>query len=117
MRSSFALFLLALMLTGQASAGDREAIQSAIRRVELVRRTERVPGISVAVVRDGRLIWATGRGYANLKPRAAAGVETVYEIGSLGKQFAAVMAEQMAGEGKLDLDAPLESSIEQWLGS
>ena len=81
MRITLALVLLGLVLTGPARAGDREAIESAIRRIDMVRRTEGVPGISVAVVRDGHLIWASGRGYANLQPRVAAGAETVYEIG------------------------------------
>lgn len=101
------LFVLAIAFVGRGDADDRTAIRRARADVDRVLAVERVPGISVAVVRDGTTVWAEGRGHARLDPRIAASASTVYEIGSLGKQFTAVMAERAAARGQLDLDAPL----------
>src|SRR5260370_2198833 len=48
-----------------------------------------IPGLSLAIVRDGRVTKAQGYGFANLELRAHATKETVYEIGSHNKQFTA----------------------------
>src|SRR3712207_7498505 len=45
-------------------------------------RARRVPGLSLAVVREGRLIKAQGYGLANVELNVAATPETVYEVGS-----------------------------------
>lgn len=62
-----------------------------------------VPGASVAVIRDGRLVRASGYGLANLETRTLARPGTVYEIGSIGKQFTATAILILAQEGKLRL--------------
>ena len=48
-----------------------------------------IPGLSLAIVRDGRITKAQAYGFANLELRAQATKGTVYEIGSNTKQFTA----------------------------
>ena len=62
-----------------------------------------IPGVSLAIVRDGRVIKAQGYGFANLELKARATKETVYEIGSNTKQFTAAAIMMLVEEGVRDL--------------
>ena len=59
-----------------------------------------IPGLSLAIVRDGRITKAQGYGFANLELRAQATKETVYEIGSNTKQFTAAAIMMLVQDGK-----------------
>lgn len=61
----------------------------------------------MAVIRNGKIIKAGGYGFANLELKAAATQDTVYEIGSISKQFAAEAVMLLVEEGKIDLDDPI----------
>ncbi|HEY5992162.1 MAG TPA: serine hydrolase domain-containing protein, partial [Candidatus Udaeobacter sp.] len=63
-----------------------------------------IPGVSLAIVRDGRVIKAQGYGFANLELKAPATKETVYEIGSNTKQFTAAAIMVLVEVGKVRLD-------------
>src|SRR4051812_24162537 len=65
---------------------------------------QHIPGLSLAVVRNGTIIKATGYGLANLEVRAPVTPETIFEAGSITKQFAATAIMLLAQEGKLSLD-------------
>jgi D-alanyl-D-alanine carboxypeptidase len=77
------------------------------RYLEERMRTMRIPGLSLAVVRDGRVVKSQGYGYADLQHRVPATADTVYEIGSNTKQFTAVAVLMLAEEGKLRLEDPI----------
>jgi D-alanyl-D-alanine carboxypeptidase len=66
-----------------------------------------IPGASLAIVRDGRIIKTQGYGFANLELKAPATKDTVYEIGSTSKQFTATAIMMLAEEGKVHLDDPI----------
>lgn len=66
-----------------------------------------IPGLSLAIVRDGKIIRAKGYGLANVESRAAATPETVYEIGSVTKQFTATAIMLLVEADKIKLDAPI----------
>lgn len=71
-------------------------------RTEMVR--QRVPGLSLAVVRNGQVVRALGYGSANLEHNVPATSATVFQSGSVGKQFTATLVMQLIGEGRLSLD-------------
>lgn len=77
------------------------------RYVEARMRTMRIPGLSLLVAREGRVLKADGYGYADLQHRVPATPDTAYEIGSNGKQFTAAAVLMLAEEGKLRLDDPV----------
>ena len=79
--------------------GDRvdDYIKAQIRNLH-------IPGISLAVVRNGRVIKSKGYGLANIEANSAATPKTVYEIGSLTKQFTAAAIMLLIAEGKISLD-------------
>ena len=79
-----------------------------------------VPGLSIAVARDGVLIHFAGYGFANLEHRTPATVETVYQTASVGKQFTAALILLLAERGLLGIDdriAPrFETAPPSWSG-
>jgi CubicO group peptidase (beta-lactamase class C family) len=70
-----------------------------------------VPSASVAVVRDGRLVYAHAYGAAKLEPRVAASANMRYGIGSISKQFTAASMLLLQQEGKLSLNDPVARFI------
>jgi CubicO group peptidase (beta-lactamase class C family) len=66
------------------------------------------PGVSIAIVRDGELIWATGYGLADVENNVPATAETMYRLASVSKAVSATGAMWLAEHGKLDLDAPVQ---------
>lgn len=66
-----------------------------------------VPGLTLAVLRDGRVLKAQGYGLANVEHEVPAKRETVYQSGSVGKQFTATAVMQLVEEGRVRLDDPI----------
>lgn len=67
-------------------------------------KRQNVPGLSLAVVKDGKVVKAAGYGLADLEGKVAATPETVYHIGSISKQFVAATLLVLAQEKRLGLD-------------
>jgi CubicO group peptidase (beta-lactamase class C family) len=72
-----------------------------------------LPGVSLAVIKDGRIVKAAGYGLASLELNAPASERTVYEIGSISKQFTADAVLLLAEDGKLSLDDPLSKYLQR----
>lgn len=68
-----------------------------------------IPGVSVAVVMDGHVVWSEAFGYANLELRAPATPDTRFRIASISKTFTGTLAARLAAAGRLDLDARIRS--------
>src|SRR5438105_2497221 len=66
-----------------------------------------VPSASVAVVKDGQIVYLKAYGDARLEPRTPATPEMRYSIGSISKQFTATAILLLQEEGKLSLDDPV----------
>lgn len=109
MKTSLVTFisLLLLSLTSEAAMADK--IDTYVRTFIAERN---IPGLSLAVVRDGKLVKAAGYGFANLELHTPAAPETVYEIGSITKQFTAEAVMLLVEEGKLNLDDTLGQRLE-----
>ncbi len=68
---------------------------------------QKIPGLSLAVCARGEVLRAQGFGFANLEHRVPATPETVYQSGSVGKQFTAAGILLLAEDSRLALDDPL----------
>jgi CubicO group peptidase (beta-lactamase class C family) len=66
-----------------------------------------IPGISLAICRDGQLVRAAGYGLANVELDVPVKPETIFQSGSVGKQFTAMAVMMLVEEGKLGLDDPI----------
>ncbi len=69
-----------------------------------------IPGLSLVVLKDGKPVKTKGYGEANLEHHVPVKPETMFQSGSVGKQFTATLVMMLVGDGKLTLD----SAIGQW---
>jgi CubicO group peptidase (beta-lactamase class C family) len=96
--------VIALISPACASPGPRrqKAILSALRAyAEQARVAWKVPGLSYAVVADGRLIAAEGLGVRNLASGRAVDPHTLFQIGSASKSFGSLQLAMLVDQGKL----------------
>ncbi|HXZ32988.1 MAG TPA: serine hydrolase domain-containing protein [Terriglobales bacterium] len=85
----------------QLAADLRQKIDKAA--IEALANTD-VPSASIAVVKDGEIVYLQAHGDARLEPRVAAKPEMRYSIGSISKQFTAAAILLLQEQGKLSLD-------------
>lgn len=98
--------VLVLLGLGLASVQARQADPiDAIVAKEMA--AQRIPGAAVAVVRGGNLVKAQGYGLANVEHDVPVTAGTIFQSGSLGKQFTATLVTLLVEEGKLSLSDPL----------
>jgi len=69
------------------------------------------PGLSLAVVRDGKIVYSRGYGQANLEYGVPNKPSTVFHAASVSKQFTAYAIQLLAQEGKLSLDDPVKKHV------
>jgi CubicO group peptidase (beta-lactamase class C family) len=96
-----ALLLVTVALT-QVREGDPTLAQ-VDTVVESQRKAQKIPGVSVAVCRDGKIVKASGYGVANVEWDIPVTPETIFQTGSVGKQFTATAVMMLVEEGKLGL--------------
>ena len=88
-----------------ALAADRtDAIDTYIRG-EMTK--QRIPGLALLVSRGGQVIRAQGYGLANVELEVPVKPETIFQSGSMGKQFTATAVMMLVEEGKIGLEDPL----------
>jgi CubicO group peptidase (beta-lactamase class C family) len=68
---------------------------------------QHIPGLSLLVVKAGKIIRAQGFGLANVELQVPVKPETIFQSGSVGKQFTATAVMMLVEEGKIGLDDPL----------
>ncbi len=113
----FALMLLVAVTSACAgvphvaprASGDLPAPLDATLR-EAMKRSA-IPGLSFAVVVDGKLRWSGGIGTADLENDVPATEQTVYRLASVSKTITAVTAMSLFEDGKLDLDSPVQRYV------
>ncbi len=90
-------------LPAQTAAPDAE-FAAFDRDLDSLRATHHLPGLAAAVVRDGRLAWARGYGFADVGDQVPVTPDTPFWIASLTKTFIGLLFLQLEAEGKVDLD-------------
>jgi D-alanyl-D-alanine carboxypeptidase len=105
MRRQFFCFVLVLTLAGRASADKVD------RAVEADLKSHPIPGLALEVIRNGKCIKRAAYGMANLEWRTRATPDTVFEIGSVTKQFTTAGILLLVQDGKLSLDDPLSQYV------
>jgi CubicO group peptidase (beta-lactamase class C family) len=89
--------LLCVSLTVWAADRVDDIVNAELKR-------QGVPGASVAIVREGTIVKAEGYGLANAELNVGATPQTVYQIGSVSKQFIAAGIMLLVQDGKLSLE-------------
>jgi CubicO group peptidase (beta-lactamase class C family) len=73
-----------------------------------------VPGVAVAVVQDGKVIYAKGYGYRDVEKKLPVTTATLFPIGSISKSFTALTFAILKDEGKVDWDQPVRSYLPEF---
>ena len=107
LRAALVVSVLGLGAPRRAAAQADARLAAVDRYVRDEVRRERIPGLSVAVLRHDRVVLARGYGFADVENRVPATDSTIYQSGSLGKQFTAALVLQLADSGRLRLDDPI----------
>jgi len=94
-----------------AIATGTQRLDSVAHYVEAEMQRLHIPGMSVVILRGDSIVMARGFGYANVELRVPASDSTIYQSGSVGKQFTSAAIMLLAERGKLSLDDP----ITKWL--
>src|SRR5436305_7735210 len=104
-RLTIPLLIFATFSTFFAGASERSDIDRFI--ASTLRAFPEVPGLSVAVVKDGKPFFATGYGYADIASKRVMTATTPVYIASSTKSFTGLMCAMLAEKGKGDLDKPI----------
>ena len=99
--------------TGPAVADTAVASSIALARALLVEHMAyaQVPGMQVAVWKNGRLVWSEGLGWADVENRAPVTPITRFPIASVSKALTAVAAARLVDRGVLHLDADVRRYV------
>jgi len=90
-----------------AQASDAERIARFESLLESLRQELKIPAYSAAIVKDQKVLWAKGFGYADVENKIPATEHTPYHLASLTKTFASTILMQLVQEGKIKLDDPV----------
>jgi CubicO group peptidase (beta-lactamase class C family) len=113
-----ALALLAFPFSqgrGQTPVRTEDTKEQVVARLEQhlpqLMKAADVPGLAVALVRDGKLVWHRGFGVKNSKTGESVDDTTVFEAASLSKPVFAYAVLKLADGGKFDIDKPLNQYL------
>jgi D-alanyl-D-alanine carboxypeptidase len=111
---------LTISLAGCGGSATTPAQQSAtlassvdqVAQAELQRQG--IPGMTVAVAKNGTMLYAQGYGVSDLTTQLATPKEAIFEIGSVSKQFTAALIMQLQEQGKLSVDDSIATFLPEY---
>ena len=105
MRLRTGMAVLGLLLTGGLAGVTRADSVDDYLRAEMAHR--HLPGLSVAVMQDGKLVKSAGYGFADVRAKTVAMPATVYGLGSCTKPITALAVLKLVEAGRVGLDEPI----------
>jgi CubicO group peptidase (beta-lactamase class C family) len=72
---------------------------------------EKIPGLSIAIIAENRLVWTEGFGYADVDHKTRVTPETVFGIQSMSKTISATAVMMAVQEHMIDLDKPISAYL------
>lgn len=105
--STLAVSLTFLFAICAANAQSSTATAAVTDYVKAEMQRQHIPGLSLLVAKRGKIVRAEGFGLASVELQAPVKPETVFQSGSVGKQFTATAIMMLVEEGKIGLDDPL----------
>ncbi len=86
---------------------DDSVIARLNRRIPELMRQAKVPGLSIAILKDAEVFWTKGFGIASAQTKDSVSINTVFEAASISKPVFAYAVLQLYKRGIIDLDVPL----------
>jgi CubicO group peptidase (beta-lactamase class C family) len=112
-----AAFMMLVVLTASSETRPEETDHGTEARLNAVFAPwddDSSPGVAVAVIREGEIVFEKGYGIAQLEYGVAIGPSTVFHVASVSKQFTAMAVTLLAHEGKVSLDDDVHEYL-PWL--
>src|SRR5215213_5701373 len=106
-----ALAILLMLAPGAGFATEPPPEVRAMAYLQEVWHSIGTPGISVAVLHQGKLVFSEGVGFADLDNMIPANGSTVFNVGSVSKAITAVAILQLVEQGKIGLDDPIKKYV------
>jgi CubicO group peptidase (beta-lactamase class C family) len=103
-RLAASILFFVVLAAGSSRAAEPDRFDTL---VEAERARQCVPGVGIAIVRGGEVSKIAGYGLANVEHQVPVKPETIFQSGSVGKQFTALAVMLQVEAGKLALDDPL----------
>ncbi|GAB5518696.1 MAG: serine hydrolase domain-containing protein [Rhodothermales bacterium] len=110
-----ALFFLAPFAHAQAvyapAASHTATVEAARAMAQAHIDDHGLPGLAIAVAIGDEVVWSEGLGYADLEQRVPIWPTTKFRIASISKPLAAAAVARLVDEGRLDVDAPVQTYV------
>jgi CubicO group peptidase (beta-lactamase class C family) len=107
----FSLSCAALVTTLPAQGPGTDSLDAYVR-AQMARR--HIPGLSLAIIQDGRLVLARGYGVTDETTRTAVTPATLFQAGSISKPVSALGALHLVEAGRLSLDGDVNATLTSW---
>ena len=119
LRFQFTVQTICLLISACVAQAQSPATTDAVSDyVQAEMQRQHIPGLSLLVARGGKIVRAGGFGLANVELQVPVKPETVFQSGSVGKQFTATAVMMLVEEGKVGLDDKLSKYFphapDQW---
>lgn len=111
MRFRDAAFLALVLLAFPVAGAEPPATDRVDAYVRGQMREQQIPGLALAIVQDGKVIKSKGYGFANLELEVPVSPQTVFQSGSVGKQFTATLVMMLVEDGQLRLGDPIRKYL------
>jgi CubicO group peptidase (beta-lactamase class C family) len=95
------------IVSNLADTWDAERTTRLEHTLDGIREQLKIPAMSCAIVKDQKVVWAKGLGYADVENKIPATEHTSYHLASLTKTFASTILMQLVQDGKVKLDDPV----------
>jgi CubicO group peptidase (beta-lactamase class C family) len=121
LKTALAIGVLCLITAGAGRAqqpAQHESVLSKLQGLDALAdqamKEWKVPGLAIAVVQDGKVVYAKGYGYRDLENKLPVTPETQFPIGSITKSFTALAFAILKDEGKVDWDQPIRDYLPEF---
>lgn len=112
--------LMASPAAAQVAQPTAPQLEAMDQRIRAAMAESNIPGVLIGVASRGRLLHTQSYGMADVELRVPVSDSTVFEIGSISKQFVAAATMLLVEEGRLGLDDPIHDYLadlpSEWLG-
>jgi len=108
MKQMITILSLLLFITATGNSQNISGLDEVDSFIDSTMKRWSVPGVAIAVIKDGKVIYEKGYGYRNLKTKDKVTTQTLFSIASSSKAFTATLAAMVVEEKKMDFDTPLK---------
>jgi len=105
---------LSAKVSSQADTSLENKLAAIRKHVEYVLEDSGVPGFAVGIVKDGKVIFAEGFGYRDLKNKLPVTKETLFPLGSLTKAVTSMAVGMLVNDGLVSWDEPVRTYVPEF---